>query len=206
MSNKLEISGLECIRDNRLIFKDINFSVESNQTMLVRGKNGSGKTSLLRVLAGYIKNYSGNILFNSNNIKSDNELLSEFRFLGQQNTLKGNLSVQQNIAMWELIYQVKSDINEISKILNIEQILNVDINSLSDGQKKRVSLARLIISNAKVWLLDEPLVYLDQDKIDLLQNIILKHNKRGGITIYSSNTNINLEYDSSIIMDDYVVL
>ena len=206
MSNKLEINGLECIRDNRLIFKDINFSVESNQTMLVRGKNGSGKTSLLRVLAGYIKNYSGNILFNGNNIKSDNELLSEFRFLGQQNTLKGNLSVQQNIAMWELIYQVKSDIYEIAKILNIEQILNVDINSLSDGQKKRVSLARLIISNAKVWLLDEPLVYLDQDKIDLLQNIILRHNKRGGITIYSSNTNINLEYDSSIIMDDYVVL
>ena len=206
MSNKLEINELECIRDNRLIFKDINFSVESNQTMLVRGKNGSGKTSLLRVLAGYIKNYSGNILFNGNNIKSDNELLSEFRFLGQQNTLKGNLSVQQNIAMWELIYQVKSDIYEIAKILNIEQILNVDINSLSDGQKKRVSLARLIISNAKVWLLDEPLVYLDQDKIDLLQNIILRHNKRGGITIYSSNTNINLEYDSSIIMDDYVVL
>ena len=206
MSNKLEINELECIRDNRLIFKDINFSVESNQTMLVRGKNGSGKTSLLRVLAGYIKNYSGNILFNGNNIKSDNELLSEFRFLGQQNTLKENLSVQQNIAMWELIYQVKSDIYEIAKILNIEQILNVDINSLSDGQKKRVSLARLIISNAKVWLLDEPLVYLDQDKIDLLQNIILRHNKRGGITIYSSNTNINLEYDSSIIMDDYVVL
>jgi heme exporter protein A len=126
--------------------------------------------------------------------------------LGQKNTLKGNLSVQQNIAMWELIYQVKSDTNKISKILNIEQILNVDINSLSDGQKKRISLARLIISNAKVWLLDEPLVYLDQDKIDLLQNIILRHNKRGGITIYSSNTDINLEYDSSIIMDDYVVL
>ena len=206
MSNKLDINGLECIRDNRPIFKDINFSVKSNQTMLVRGKNGSGKTSLLRVLAGYIKNYSGNILFNGNNIKNDKELLSEFRFLGQKNTLKGNLSVQQNIAMWELIYQVKSDTNEISKILNIEQILNVDINSLSDGQKKRISLARLIISNAKVWLLDEPLVYLDQDKIDLLQNIILRHNKRGGITIYSSNTDINLEYDSSIIMDDYVVL
>lgn len=206
MSNKLEINGLECIRENKPIFKDINFSVESDQTMLVRGKNGSGKTSLLRILAGYIKNYSGNILFNGNNIKNDNELLSEFRFLGQKNTLKGNLSVKQNIAMWELIYQVKSDVHEISKILNIEEILNVDINSLSDGQKKRVSLARLMISNAKVWLLDEPLVYLDQNKIDLLQNIILRHNKRGGITIYSSNTDINLEYDSSIIMDDYVVL
>jgi len=85
-------------------------------------------------------------------------------------------------------------------------LLNKDINSLSDGQKKRVSLSRLLLSNSMVWLLDEPLVFLDEDKSNLLANIILNHNNGGGITLYSSNTDTNLQYDNIIKMDDYAVL
>jgi heme exporter protein A len=85
-------------------------------------------------------------------------------------------------------------------------LLNKDINTLSDGQKKRVSLSRLLISKAKVWLLDEPLVYLDLNKVKLLQDIILQHNDTGGITLYTSNTNIDLNYDHLINMDDYAIL
>ena len=206
MSNKLIIKNLECFREERTIFQRLSCEIESNQTMLVRGKNGSGKTSFLRLVAGYLKNYNGKILFNDNDLQQNNELLTDFRFIGQKNSLKDNLTVRKNIEMWQLIYHTKKDINKIVDLLDIRMLLNKDINTLSDGQKKRVSLSRLLISKAKVWLLDEPLVYLDLNKVKLLEDIILQHNEAGGITLYTSNTNIDLNYDHLINMDDYAIL
>ena len=206
MSNKLIIKNLECFREERTIFQRLSCEIESNQTMLVRGKNGSGKTSFLRLVAGYLKNYNGKVLFNDNDLQQNNELLTDFRFIGQKNSLKDNLTVRKNIEMWQLIYHTKKDINKIVDLLDIRMLLNKDINTLSDGQKKRVSLSRLLISKAKVWLLDEPLVYLDLNKVKLLEDIILQHNDAGGITLYTSNTNIDLNYDHLINMDDYAIL
>ena len=206
MSNKLIIKNLECFREERTIFQRLSCEIESNQTMLVRGKNGSGKTSFLRLVAGYLKNYNGKVLFNDNDLQKNNEALTDFRFVGQKNSLKDNLTVRQNIEMWQLIYHTKKDINKILDLLDIRMLLNKDINTLSDGQKKRVSLSRLLISKAKVWLLDEPLVYLDLNKVKLLEDIILQHNDTGGITLYTSNTNIDLKYDHLINMDDYAIL
>ncbi|MDA7764209.1 heme ABC exporter ATP-binding protein CcmA [Pelagibacterales bacterium] len=206
MSNKLIIKNLECFREERTIFQRLSCEIESNQTMLVRGKNGSGKTSFLRLVAGYLKNYNGKVLFNDNDLQQNNELLTDFRFIGQKNSLKDNLTVRKNIEMWQLIYHTKKDINKIVDLLDIRMLLNKDINTLSDGQKKRVSLSRLLISKAKVWLLDEPLVYLDLNKVKLLEDIILQHNDAGGITLYTSNTNNDLNYDHLINMDDYAIL
>ena len=203
---EIQLKGISKLFDENKVIKSLDLSIANGEFITVVGPSGCGKSTLLRIIAGLESQSSGDVIIDGREVNKVRASERDLAMVFQSYALYPHLSVQQNIAMWELIYQVKSDIYEIAKILNIEQILNVDINSLSDGQKKRVSLARLIISNAKVWLLDEPLVYLDQDKIDLLQNIILRHNKRGGITIYSSNTNINLEYDSSIIMDDYVVL
>ena len=206
MSNKLIIKNLECFREERTIFQRLSCEIESNQTMLVRGKNGSGKTSFLRLVAGYLKNYNGKVLFNDNDLQQNNEPLTDFRFIGQKNSLKDNLTVRKNIEMWQLIYHAKKDINKIVDLLDIRMLLNKDINTLSDGQKKRVSLSRLLISKAKVWLLDEPLVYLDLNKVKLLEDIILQHNDAGGITLYTSNTNNDLNYDHLINMDDYAIL
>ena len=206
MTNKLEINDLECIRNEKSIFQNLTFKVESSQTILITGKNGSGKTSLLRIIAGFIVNYKGEILFNSKKINDFNKLIADFKFVGQKNSLKENLTVQQNIELWQYLYQTTIDINLITGPLNIKSFLDKDVSSLSDGQRKRVSLSRLTISQSKVWLLDEPLVYLDADKVKLLGSLIDKHNKDGGMTIYSSNTKNNLDYNKLINMDDYALL
>jgi|TARA_B110000977_G_scaffold191947_1_gene264792 heme exporter protein A len=206
MTNKLEINDLECIRNEKSIFQNLTFKVESSQTILITGKNGSGKTSLLRIIAGFIVNYKGEILFNSKKINDFNKLIADFKFVGQKNSLKENLTVQQNIELWQYLYQTTIDIDQITGPLNIKSFLDKDVSSLSDGQRKRVSLSRLTISQSKVWLLDEPLVYLDADKVKLLGSLIDKHNKDGGMTIYSSNTKNNLDYNKLINMDDYALL
>jgi len=206
MTNKLEINDLECIRNEKSIFQNLTFKVESSQTILITGKNGSGKTSLLRIIAGFIVNYKGEILFNSKKINDFNKLIADFKFVGQKNSLKENLTVQQNIELWQYLYQTTIDINQITGPLNIKSFLDKDVSSLSDGQRKRVSLSRLTISQSKVWLLDEPLVYLDADKVKLLGSLIDKHNKDGGMTIYSSNTKNNLDYNKLINMDNYALL
>ena len=206
MTNKLEINDLECIRNEKSIFQNLTFKVESSQTILITGKNGSGKTSLLRIIAGFIVNYKGEVLFNSKKINDFNKLIADFKFVGQKNSLKENLTVQQNIELWQYLYQTTIDIDQITGPLNIKSFLDKDVSSLSDGQRKRVSLSRLTISQSKVWLLDEPLVYLDADKVKLLGSLIDKHNKDGGMTIYSSNTKNNLDYNKLINMDDYALL
>jgi heme exporter protein A len=206
MTNKLEINDLECIRNEKSIFQNLTFKVESSQTILITGKNGSGKTSLLRIIAGFIVNYKGEILFNSKKINDFNKLIADFKFVGQKNSLKENLTVQQNIELWQYLYQTTIDIDQITGPLNIKSFLDKDVSSLSDGQRKRVSLSRLTISQSKVWLLDEPLVYLDADKVKLLGSLIDKHNKDGGMTIYSSNTKNNLDYNKLINMAEYALL
>ena len=132
MSNKLIINDLECFRGEKLIFKRLSCNIESNQSMLIRGTNGSGKTSFLRTIAGYINKYNGSILFNDNDLQQEKSLLSNFQFIGQKNSLKENLTVLQNIEMWKLIYSSKKNINEILEQLDIRSLLNKDINSLSD--------------------------------------------------------------------------
>ena len=206
MSNKLIIKDLACFRSDKLIFKKLSCNIDSNETMLVSGTNGSGKTSLLRTIAGYINKFNGNIFLNDNNLQQEKSLLRNFQFVGQKNSLKENLTVLQNIEMWKLIYSSSQTTNEILEQLDIRTLANYDVNSLSDGQKKRVSLSRLLLSHSIVWLLDEPLVFLDENNISLLENIILQHNKNGGITIYSSNNDISLKYDKLLKMDDYAVL
>ena len=206
MSNKLIIKDLACFRNDKLIFKSLSCNIDSNETMLVSGTNGSGKTSLLRTIAGYINKFNGNIFLNDNDLQQEKSLLRNFQFIGQKNSLKENLTVLQNIEMWKLIYSSSQTTNKILEQLDIRTLANYDVNSLSDGQKKRVSLSRLLLSHSIVWLLDEPIVFLDENNINLLENIILQHNKNGGITIYSSNNDISLKYDKLLKMDDYAVL
>ena len=185
---KLTIKNLACKRGSNLVFEKISFEIKSGQTFLIKGSNGSGKTSLIRTIAGFIKPHEGEIFFDNRN---DND---HFQFIGEKNALKDNLSVKNNIILWSLLFNVSIDIDDFLKIFKLNSFINQDVATLSDGQKKRLSLSRLFLDKKLVWLLDEPYVFLDEQNTIDLSNKILKFNQEGGIVIVTSNIEIDFPF------------
>ena len=185
---KLTIKNLACKRGSNLVFEKISFEIKSGQTFLIKGSNGSGKTSLIRTIAGFIKPHEGEIFFDNRN---DNE---HIQFIGEKNALKDNLSVKNNIILWSLLFNASIDIDDFLKIFKLNSFINQDVATLSDGQKKRLSLSRLFLDKKLVWLLDEPYVFLDEQNTIDLNNKILKFNQEGGIVIVSSNIEIDFPF------------
>jgi len=189
---KLTIKNLACKRGSNIVFDKISFEIKSGQTFLIKGSNGSGKTSLIRTIAGFIKPHEGEIFFDN---KNDNE---NFQFIGEKNALKDNLSVKKNIILWSLLFNASINIDDFLKIFKLNSFINQDVATLSGGQKKRLSLSRLFLNNKPVWLLDEPYVFLDEQNIIDLNNKILKFNQEGGIVIVTSNIEIDFPFSERI--------
>ena len=195
---KLSIKNLACKRGSRTVFEKISFEVKSGQTFLIKGSNGSGKTSLMRTLAGYIKPHEGEIFVDGKNIdRNDNEY---FQFIGEKNALKNNLSVKKNIVLWSLLFNASIDINDLLKIFSLNHCINQDVATLSDGQKKRLSLSKLFLNQKPIWLLDEPYVFLDEQNTIDLNNKISKFNLKGGIVIITSNIDIDFPFSERVIL------
>ena len=195
---KLSIKNLACKRGSRIVFEKISFEVKSGQTFLIKGSNGSGKTSLMRTLAGYIKPHEGGIFTDGKNIDAnDNEY---FQFIGEKNALKNNLSVEKNIVLWSLLFNASIDINDLLKKFSLTNFINEDVSTLSDGQKKRLSLSKLFLNQKPVWLLDEPYVFLDEHNTIDLNNKISRFNLEGGIVIITSNIDIDFPFSERVIL------
>ena len=195
---KLSIKNLACKRGSRTVFDKISFEVKSGQTFLIKGSNGSGKTSLMRTLAGYIKPHEGEIFVDGKIIDTnDNEY---FQFIGEKNTLKNNLSVKNNIVLWSLLFNTPIDINDLLKKFSLTNYINEDVAILSDGQKKRLSLSKLFLNQKPVWLLDEPYVFLDEQNSIDLSNKISRFNLEGGIVIITSNIDIDFPFSERVIL------
>ena len=195
---KLSIKNLACKRGSRIVFEKISFEVKSGQTFLIKGSNGSGKTSLMRTLAGYIKPHEGEIFVDGQIIDTVDSRY--FQFIGEKNALKNNLSVKNNIVLWSLLFNTSIDINDLLKKFSLTNFINEDVSTLSDGQKKRLSLSKLFFNQKPVWLLDEPYVFLDEQNTIDLNNKISRFNLEGGIVIVTSNIDIDFPFSERVIL------
>ena len=195
---KLTITNLACKRGSNLVFDNLSFEIKSGETFLIKGSNGSGKTSLMRTMAGFIKPYEGKIFIDNEQLNADRNDKEKFQFIGEKSALMNNLSVKNNITLWSLLFNTSVNVDDLLKVFNLNSFINSDVATLSDGQKKRLSLSKLFLDNRSVWLLDEPYVFLDEENIADLNNKILKFNERSGIVIITSNIDIDFPFNERI--------
>ena len=197
---KLSINELKCFRGESLVLKGISAEIKEGETYVIKGSNGSGKTTLLRVLSSLIKNYNGTITYEDRDIKDDYKFYQKFSFIGQKNALKENLSVSKNLKLWEIIFGKVIDTGLLLKTFNINTLIDKDISSLSDGQKKCLSLLKLKFCSVPIWYLDEPFVFLDAENRSILIDEITTHNQRGGISLITTNTELDYKSHGEIIL------
>lgn len=192
----LEVKNLQCIRGDRELFTDLTFCVEANQLVMLEGQNGSGKTTLLRTLCGLYLQEQGEVLWDGVSIKKQDEAYRrELLYLGHLNGIKADLTVLENLRINSALsgeYPTTEELMTALDTIGLYAFEDFPSSQLSQGQKRRVALARLLISKATLWILDEPFVALDIAAVELLQSIIAKHIENGGMVILTTHQEVPL--------------
>lgn len=187
----LEISDLACARGDHRLFSGLSFSLAEGELLQVEGVNGSGKTSLLRALCGFLIPEAGAIRWRGEDIRELREdYYAEIIYLGHHNAIKDELNALENLhinaGLAGCALDDKQAIAALRRMgLRGRETLPVKV--LSQGQRRRVALARLLVGNAPLWILDEPLTALDVGAVGLMQELIGEHLSRNGMVIYTTH-------------------
>lgn len=178
-----KVQSLACRRGGRMLFTDVSFTLDAGEALLITGKNGVGKTSLLRILSGLVKAEGGTLSMQNISADDDPEAYRiPIAYLGHRNALKPALSVIENIRFWAEL-RGGSRVDQAMDVMNIAHLANTPVRLLSSGQKRRSALARLYACGAKLWLLDEPSTGLDVASRARLDAMIATHREEGGMVI-----------------------
>jgi heme exporter protein A len=181
--------ALGCRRGEALIFEAVDFALAPGEALWLSGPNGSGKSSLLRLMAGLLTPVAGSIAWEGASIDADREAhRARLRYLGHLDAVKAHLSVAENLGFWAAYWEIASSAVEPALArLGIAHLASAPARQLSAGQRRRLALARLALSAAPLWLLDEPSAALDADGIERLAALIAEARAAGSIVIFSSH-------------------
>ncbi len=179
----LSAKNISCVRNSRALFNNIHFSVAPGEVLQVVGNNGAGKSSLLRIAAGLLQPESGHIFWNDQLI-AQSDYYHYLFYLGHQLAIKSELTVKENLAFPD------EKIKTILQQWSLENYLNTLCGLLSQGQKQRVALARLQLSDKKIWILDEPFSNLDAEGVTQLERVIQEHLKNDGMVLIASHKSV----------------
>ncbi|MFT5114100.1 MAG: heme exporter protein A [Parasphingorhabdus sp.] len=189
----LEASLLSCSRGDNLLFENLNFSIKAGEIHQIQGVNGAGKTSLLRILCGLSQPESGSLSWKGQNIEQQREeYCGDLLFIGHQNGIKSELTPTTNLVSFTSIHgSVENpDIESILNSVGLYGHENTPCRFLSAGQKRRVAIARLYLSTAQLWILDEPITALDVEGIEKFQHRLEEHANQGGMVILTSHQDL----------------
>jgi heme exporter protein A len=182
----MDVSNLNCLRADKLILSDVSLSVVAGDCVILRGPNGAGKTTLLRYLAGLAGDLTP----------------QNIAFSGHLDGIKATLTVRENLSFWAGIYDF-GNIDPILEQLSLTTLQTRAAGDLSAGQKRRLGLARLLLTNAEIWLMDEPTVSLDTATSDVIIDAIKTHCANGGAAIISTHIDMDIPRARIVNITDF---
>lgn len=195
-TNILELSKLGCVRGDRRLFSGLDLSVSPGTFVHLTGPNGSGKTSLLRILCGLLAPAEGDITWQGANIRSlGEEYVAQVTYVGHRHGIKDELSAVENLRISNAVNGVSVSKERAEEVLGQMGLAGreaLPARLLSEGQRRRVGLARLLVCNTRLWLLDEILTSLDKGAVSLVRSLIENHLDGGGIAIVATHQELEL--------------
>ena len=195
MQNSIEVINLSKSYKSKQAVNNINFKINENEIVGLLGPNGSGKTTTIGMILGLLKPTSGQVLINGMNIEKNKiSLLHKMNFISPYIELPKKLKVRQNLIVYGKLYNIK-DLNErinyLSNKLRLNELLDKVTGELSSGQKNRVSLAKALINDPTVLLLDEPTASLDPETGDFIRTFLENYKKEKKISVLLASHNMN---------------
>jgi heme exporter protein A len=202
--SRLEGHDLACERGGRIVFSGLGFTVASGEALIVTGPNGAGTSSLLRVIAGLVGTAAGNLAL----IGGDRDLsvAQQCHYFGHLDALKPSLTVEENLAFWRAFYDRPGrTVEEALEAVGILHLASLPAAYLSAGQRRRLSLARLLVSERPVWLLDEPTSALDAASEARFTELVGAHQRTGGIVVAATHQPLLFSEVRSLVLGRPVV-
>mgnify|MGYP003952624051 CR=1 FL=1 len=192
----LLINDLSFKRLSTNIFSDINISASPGKIIHIKGRNGSGKTTLLKTILNILEPSNGEVFWMGKNIKKNlSNLYNSTTFIMDKKTSTREITVLENIHFWKKFSSSSMSIDQIDKLLNLlslKDYINKKVMNLSLGEIKKLELARLIIEQKKLWILDEPFSELDKQSIEIIEETFLDHVEKRGIIIFTSHYEVEI--------------
>jgi len=199
-------SQLQCIRGERTVFSGLDFALHSGDALILQGANGSGKSSLLRLMAGLLKPESGSVMWGQENTADEPDAHgARLHYVGQGNAVKPALSVRENLGFWARLRPSQDGfgVDQALARFEIGHLANLPARYLSAGQTRRLALARLLAAPAPLWLLDEPANALDARSTEILADVIGEHRAGGGMTVLATHARDIPGDMQSLSLDDF---
>jgi len=201
----LEVQHLSCARGDRPLFGNLNFSLDPGQALHILGPNGCGKTTLLRTLCGLTHPEAGTVLWQGETIDTaaDN-YRNQINYIGHNYGLHGDLNALENLHFTQQLYVARSrDLRSAIEKMGLNRVATLPSKLLSQGQKHRLALARLLVCDTPLWILDEPFTALDQDTTALFQDIMTDHLQHDGMMVLTAHHAVSLPKLNTLSLNEY---
>jgi len=201
----LTLDNISCSRDGSSLFTNLGFTLGDRCLLVIRGENGSGKTTLLETIMCLRKPSAGEVLYANKNVRGEyfQEYCDIVQYIGHRSAVKPQLTVLENIEFWANLKGNNQIVSAAITFFGLKKYENILCSKLSAGYKKRVALARLMVTNAEIWLLDEPFVNLDDEGKAALATLISSRCEQGGTVIITAHGDVPIANYAELNLEEF---